>query len=757
MATTDTLNVKLTADTGGYAAAMKQAEKSTKDFSDTAKNSKKNVDDFGETVEDTSEYVEEFGDKAQKAGKKAETAFSDLKKTIISLGIGQLIKTSITDAMNAFESESLFETSMGAWAEQARAWSEQLSANLGLDPYALRSSVSFLFTMTQTMGLTEQQAYSMSTSLVELAGDMASFYNMSFDEAFSKLRSGIAGETEPLRALGIVLSAAKVEQEAYRLGIAKTGEQLDEQQKALASYSLIIQQTGTAQGDLTRTIDSPANQLRVTMNELKLASIEFGAALMPIVSATLPILRDVIEEVKPVITDVAKGVSYLSAGLQLFENPAMRAIGYTVAIAVAMNKLKLAVGGPLSAIILLGTALSWFVGKFGEAERTTGEDIADIAEASTAATDAAKTGAEELGEEYKKTGDKIKGMLAGFDEITKLSGSSSTNLVTDADVRNSEEVNKNVEKTGDFLSDLENQFNDIFGKEYTVNASMAEIGIPEIDWDVIMTNFSAWVERQDWNKAWQDVGTAFQDVFKVALGIIDGLFGTKLNEWYDKVSTQFFEYGFELEKAVNPADEGLQALERYKQEHGTSAWQDFYNKVTKEGISPTQAYKSVYSDINLQKGFAAYGADLAAAYITEFEGMSTEEVLRYLTPSTERRAGDIISQNYLVENPNLVGLFEAAVYDNYQNKLDDPNSWASAVNSLNASKRNPLRSSTIDNMRSSETVTASDIYSIIQNAPGSGITRPIQIHNTVELDGEPIKSWTKNWQDEDVGITNGRQ
>jgi hypothetical protein len=757
MATTDTLNVKLTADTDGYASKMSQAERSTKSFGDAAKNNKKSVEDFGKEVKDTSEDIEEFGEKSQKAGKKAENSFSDLKRTIVSLGIGQLIKTSITDAMNAFESESLFETSMGAWVEQARSWSEQLSSSLGLDPYALRQSVGTLFTMTQSMGMTEEQAYSMSTSLVELAGDMASFYNMSFDDAFSKLRSGLTGEAEPLKALGVLIDEQTIKQVAYRNGIAKTGEELTQQEKVLARYQAIVEQTGTAQGDLARTIDSPANQLRITMNELKQASIEFGTALMPIVQAALPVLRGVITDLKPVVTDVAAGISYLSSGLELLENPSLRAIGYTVAIAVAMNKLKLAVGGPLSAVILLGTALSWLVGKFGETEQDVGENISGIADASKEATDTAKKSADELGKSYQDNGEKIKGMLAGFDEITKLSGNATANLVTSADVANAENVNEGLESASGYLSDIEKQVNDIFNNHYTMDASISEIGLPEVDWNVVMTNFKEWVKSQDWNKAWQDVGTAFQNVFEMALSVADGLFGTQLSKWYERITKDAFNYGFELEKAVNPADEGLQALDKYEKEHGTSAWLDFYNKVTKEGMSAKEAYNTVYTDINLQKGFAAYGADLASYYIPELQGKSTEEILKYLVPEQERRAGDVISQSFMIENPNIIGMAQSMAYDRYQNELDDPNSWLSALQGIDNMRKNPLRSKFIANSRTTNAVTTDDVVTLVQGMSNANFTGPIQIHNIIELDGDKVGENVTNYQDGQVSVTNGKQ
>jgi hypothetical protein len=109
-------------------------------------------------------------------------------------------------AMEAVESENLFEVSMGNMAGAAREWSEQLRKELGLNAYDLRKNVGTFDAMLTSMGLSEKQAYDFSTSLTKLSYDMASFYNLKPEEAFDKIKSGISGEAEPLKALGILVN-----------------------------------------------------------------------------------------------------------------------------------------------------------------------------------------------------------------------------------------------------------------------------------------------------------------------------------------------------------------------------------------------------------------------------------------------------------------------------------------------------------------------------------------------------------------------
>lgn len=197
-------------------------------------------------------------------------------------------KSSTDMAMDVVESESLFETSLGNMANTAREWSEEISTALGLNAYTLRNQLGTLYNMTTSMEIADKTAYTLSTTITQLAQDMASFYNMSTDEAFYKLRSGLTGETEPLKALGILVDEATAKQAAYKHGIAQTGEELTQQQKVLGRYYAILDQTKNAQGDLARTIDSPANQMRILKEQVNQLSITFGQALIPVMQEILP-------------------------------------------------------------------------------------------------------------------------------------------------------------------------------------------------------------------------------------------------------------------------------------------------------------------------------------------------------------------------------------------------------------------------------------------------------------------------------------
>lgn len=166
------------------------------------------------------------------------------------------------EAMRVEESENLFVVSMGNMAASTRAWSEELSSAIGMNASSIREQVSTLNVMLDSMGMTENGAASLSKEMTKLAYDMASFYNLDVQQAFDKIRSGISGEMEPLKRLGIILSETTVQQWAWRNGLAATGQQLTEQQKVLARFGSLMEQTGKAQGDMARTSESATNQQR---------------------------------------------------------------------------------------------------------------------------------------------------------------------------------------------------------------------------------------------------------------------------------------------------------------------------------------------------------------------------------------------------------------------------------------------------------------------------------------------------------------
>lgn len=259
---------------------------------------------LGLDIKDYQKGLKDAENKTKQTAKTIEDAFKktgeNLKKIgqnmalVITAPLMLIGRNMIKMAMDAVESENLFEVSMGNMADAARQWSIELSKALGLNQYELRRNVGTFNVMLRSMGLGEQAAFNMAKGLTQLAYDMASFYNLKPEEAFEKLRSGITGEAEPLKQLGIIVLDETAKQYAYKAGIAAAGEELTEQQKVLARYIAIMDQTSKAQGDLARTIDSPANKARIAQARFEELQITLGMKLLPIFSSFVGMLDKIV-------------------------------------------------------------------------------------------------------------------------------------------------------------------------------------------------------------------------------------------------------------------------------------------------------------------------------------------------------------------------------------------------------------------------------------------------------------------------------
>lgn len=230
---------------------------------------------------------------ASKAG-AAMSGLMNYAKLFVGLYLGKKLidlgRDSLTMANNVIESESLFAVSMKGMADDARAWSDNLSTSLGINAYEARKSAGIFNTMFASMGLGTKAAYDLSTGLTEAAYDMSSFYNVDAEDAFTKIRAGMTGEMEGLRRLGILMDVDTVKRYAMTEGISKTGKNMTTSQTIMARYAALMAQMGDAHGDLARTIASPVNQIRVLNNTFDQAKIALGQAFQPIQAIVLPIL-----------------------------------------------------------------------------------------------------------------------------------------------------------------------------------------------------------------------------------------------------------------------------------------------------------------------------------------------------------------------------------------------------------------------------------------------------------------------------------
>lgn len=202
--------------------------------------------------------------------------------------IAGVIASWITDSNSYIENLNLFNVSMGQYAEKARQYAEAVGEIMGINPGEWMRNQGVFMTITEGFGVASDRAYTMSKNLTQLTYDLASFFNISTADAFQKLESGISGELEPLRRLGYDLSVARLQQEAYNLGIDKSVMSMTQAEKAELRYYAIMTQVTNAQGDMARTLEAPANQLRILQAQVEQATRALGNLFLPVLKAILP-------------------------------------------------------------------------------------------------------------------------------------------------------------------------------------------------------------------------------------------------------------------------------------------------------------------------------------------------------------------------------------------------------------------------------------------------------------------------------------
>ena len=225
-------------------------------------------------------------------------------------GASHLIASCITESNSYIENINLFTASMGKFAEEARSYAETVGEVMGIDPGQFMRYQGVFMTITKGFGVVEDKAYLMSKNLTQLGYDLSSFFNISFEDSMQKLQSGISGELEPLRRLGFDLSVARLQQEAWNLGIEKSVNAMTQAEKSQLRYYAIMTQVTVAQGDMARTLNAPANQLRILSAQVTQCARAFGNIFIPVLNTVLPYLIAFAKVLRMVINLIGKFVGF---------------------------------------------------------------------------------------------------------------------------------------------------------------------------------------------------------------------------------------------------------------------------------------------------------------------------------------------------------------------------------------------------------------------------------------------------------------
>lgn len=253
----------------------------------------------------------------QNANKKMASSFKSLLSAMMPFlsiyAIFSGLKNAVTNAMESIETDNMFNTVFGSSASEMNDWVKEVNQTLGLGITDTKKYTATISQMGRAMGLTGTQAQEMSQKMALMAGDISSFYDTDIANVQADLRSALSGSFETMDKYGIILRASTIQQYAYANGIANTGAELTNAQRAMATTMMIEEQLGLANGDLARSISSPANQARILRSNLADLSVALGKCFMPIVTVVLPILNSFVSALTTTINAIANFISQVFA------------------------------------------------------------------------------------------------------------------------------------------------------------------------------------------------------------------------------------------------------------------------------------------------------------------------------------------------------------------------------------------------------------------------------------------------------------
>ena len=245
-------------------------------------------------------------DQAAKAGTDGiENSFASMaKKVVAGLSAAKVAQTlldwgkaAVEAASDLSEVQNVVDTTFGDGAAQIESWAKSAGRQFGLTETQAKKFTSTLGAMMKSSGMAGDEIVTMSTDLAGLAADMASFYNLDFETAFQKIRSGISGETEPLKQLGINMSVANLEAYALTQGITKAFNSMTQGEQTMLRYQYLMQATADAQGDFSKTADGYANSQRRIATAIDTMKTNAGAFLLDVIEPVTAGIATMLEKI----------------------------------------------------------------------------------------------------------------------------------------------------------------------------------------------------------------------------------------------------------------------------------------------------------------------------------------------------------------------------------------------------------------------------------------------------------------------------
>lgn len=244
--------------------------------------------------------------------------------------IKRTIGSWITSYNDYVENVNLFTVAMGKFADESMKYAERVQSAAGIDLSEWIRNQSVLMDMVKGYGVVEDKAKTMSEGLTQLIYDYASFYNIGIEDSAQKVQSAIAGEIEPVRRLGKDLSVTTLQQYAYKYGIDQSVNSMTQAQKAQLRYVALMDQSKSAMGDMARTIQTPANAMRILQQQVQQLTRALGSLFIPILQVVIPWVQAFVS----VLTDAVRAIAaFFNVELPEIDYSGMDSIGTSAGVA----------------------------------------------------------------------------------------------------------------------------------------------------------------------------------------------------------------------------------------------------------------------------------------------------------------------------------------------------------------------------------------------------------------------------------------
>ena len=328
------------------------------------------------------EQIERMQTETRQARNEANNlsdAFSTITNFVAGLGIAYMVKQQVSQAIDyasdLTEVQNVVDVSFGASAKKVNEWSKTTLQAYGINELTAKQYAGTMGAMLKSSGLAGESVTDMSMKMAELAGDMASFYNLRTEDAFYKIRAGISGETEPLKALGINMNTCNLEAYALSQGITTAYKDMSQAEQVQLRYNYLLQAGADSIGDFSRTQGSLANQQRLLTENIREFTGELATNLLPLVTGAVMLANKAVSFIKENWSVIQPLVIGLTVAVGMYTTALI--VHKTMAILSALAEAKrgsammYASGATFKATVaqygfngaVLACPLTWFIAK----------------------------------------------------------------------------------------------------------------------------------------------------------------------------------------------------------------------------------------------------------------------------------------------------------------------------------------------------------------------------------------------------------